>query len=264
MALNNGGAKDLLREDRGKVAILTMNRPEARNALSESMLAALQPELDHIKDDETIHVVVLRAEGPAFCAGHDLKEVSATRSRAYYEWLLAKCTQVMETIKALPQPVIAAVHGIASAAGAQLAATCDMVLASNDARFATPGVNIGLWCSTPMVAVSRSVGQKAAMEMLLTGDAYDAETAQRFGLVNRIVPAASLMDEAMALADKIAAKSRLVVSLGKEAFYRQGEMERSDAYRYAADVMAHNLLKDDAAEGIDAFIQKREPKWRNR
>lgn len=264
MALHNGGANDLLREDRGKVAILTMNRPQARNALSESLLSALQAELDQIKDDAAIHVVVLRGEGPGFCAGHDLREVSATRSRAYYEWLLAKCTQVMETIKALPQPVIAAVHGIATAAGAQLAATCDMVVAADDARFATPGVNIGLWCSTPMVAVSRSVNQKAAMEMLLTGDLYDAETAQRFGLVNRVVPAASLLDEAMALADKIAAKSRLVISLGKEAFYRQGEMDRSDAYRYAADVMTHNLLKEDAAEGIEAFIEKREPKWRNR
>ncbi|MCA8928126.1 MAG: enoyl-CoA hydratase [Alphaproteobacteria bacterium] len=264
MALDNGGARDLLREDRGKVAILTMNRPEARNALSESLLSDLQTELDRIKDDESIHVVVLRGEGPGFCAGHDLKEMMANRSRAYYEWLLEKCTRVMESIKALPQPVIAAVHGIATAAGAQLAATCDMVIASQEARFATPGVNIGTWCSTPMVAVSRSAHQKAAMEMLLTGDLYDAEAAQRFGLVNRVVPATSLMDEALALAEKIAAKSRLVVSLGKEAFYRQGEMEQSDAYQYAAGVMTHNLLKDDASEGIKAFLQKRTPNWTNR
>ena len=263
MALRNSSQQDLLREDHGKVAVLTLNRPDARNALSESLLDALQNSLDQIRDDQAVNVVVLKAAGPGFCAGHDMREVLGNRQRSYYEWLFAKCSQMMSTIKALPQPVIAAVQGAAMGAGAQLAATCDMVIASTEARFATPGVNIGLWCTTPSVAVSRSVGQKAAMEMLLTGDMIDAEAAQRFGLVNRIVPADALFDEAMALAQKIAAKSRLVVSLGKEAFYRQTEMNIADAYTYSAEVMTHNMLKDDAAEGLAAFLDKRQPQWTN-
>jgi enoyl-CoA hydratase/carnithine racemase len=263
MTLRNSTEQDLLREDHGKVAVLTLNRPDARNALSESLLDALQGSLDQIKDDQSIHVVVLQAAGPGFCAGHDMREVLANRERSYYEWLFAKCSKVMASIKALPQPVIAAVQGVAMGAGAQLAATCDMVLASTEAKFATPGVNIGLWCSTPSVAVSRSVGQKAAMEMLLTGDMMDADTAQRFGLVNRVLPADTLYDEAMALAQKIATKSRLVVSLGKEAFYRQSEMNIADAYTYTADVMTHNLLKDDSVEGMSAFLEKRPPAWSN-
>jgi len=264
MALRNSTEQDLLREDHGKVAVLTLNRPDARNALSESLLSALQGSFDQIKDDQSVHVVVLKAAGPGFCAGHDMREVLDNRQRSYYEWLFAQCTKVMTSIKALPQPVIAAVQGAATGAGAQLAATCDMVLASTEAKFATPGVNIGLWCSTPSVAVSRSVGQKAAMEMLLTGDMMDAETAQRFGLVNRVLPADALYDEAMVLAQKIATKSRLVVSLGKEAFYRQTEMNIADAYTYTADVMTHNLLKDDSVEGMSAFLEKRPPEWSNR
>tara|TARA_R110002073_G_scaffold29461_7_gene92762 strand:+ start:1365 stop:2159 length:795 start_codon:yes stop_codon:yes gene_type:complete len=263
MALRNSDAQDLLREDHGKIAVLTLNRPDARNALSESLLASMQTALDDLKDDPAIHVVVLRGEGPGFCSGHDLKELAGSRDASYFESLLARCSKMMTTIKQLPQPVIAAVHGIATAAGAQLVATCDLAIASNDARFATPGTNIGLWCSTPMVAVSRSVSQKAAMEMLLTGDLIDADTAFRFGLINRVVPQKSLMDEVMALAEKLAAKSRLVLGLGKEAFYRQGEMDIADAYAYASDVMVHNMMKKDAVEGIDAFLNKRQPVWSN-
>jgi enoyl-CoA hydratase/carnithine racemase len=264
MVLRNAAAQDLLREDLGKIALLTLNRPEARNALSHSLLAALQANLRDIKDDPNIHVVVLRANGPSFCSGHDLKELLAHPEREFCEELLGQCTATMKAIKDLPQPVIAAVHGVATAAGCQLVATCDLAVASERARFGTPGVNIGLWCSTPMVAVSRSVGPKAAMEMLLTGDLIDADHALRVGLLNRVVPHDSLMDETLALAEKIASKSRLVVGLGKEAFYRQTEMEIADAYSYARDVMVHNMLKDDASEGIGAFVQKRVPVWSNR
>lgn len=263
MALRNDANDILLREDLGKIALLTLNRPEARNALSEDMLAALRKALDDIRDNTEIHVVVLKANGPGFCAGHDIREVMDNHDRDYYDGLFAQCTAMMTAIKELPVPVIGVVQGSAMGAGAQLAATCDLVIASEEARFATPGVNIGLWCSTPSVAVSRSAGQKAAMEMLLTGDMIDAETALRFGLVNRVVPHESLMGEAMALAEKIASRSRLVVGLGKEAFYRQGEMELADAYRYASDVMAHNMMKNDALEGLNAFLQKRQPDWSN-
>ncbi len=217
-----------------------------------------------IRDNTEIHVVVLRANGPGFCAGHDIREVLDNHDRDYYDALFARCSRMMTTIKELPVPVIGAVQGTAMGAGAQLVANCDLVVASDEARFATPGVNIGLWCSTPMVAVSRSVGQKAAMEMLLTGDMIDAETALRFGLVNRVVPHEALMDETMTLAEKIASRSRLVVGLGKEAFYRQSEMELADAYRYASDVMSHNMMKDDALEGLNAFLEKRQPRWSNR
>lgn len=263
MVLRNDAIDVLLREDLGKVAVLTLNRPEARNALSEDMLSSLQNALDEVRDNTSVHVVVLRANGPGFCAGHDIREVLDNHNREYYDALLAQCTAMMTSLKQLPVPVIAAVQGSAMGAGAQLAATCDLVVASEAARFATPGVNIGLWCSTPMVAVSRSVGQKAAMEMLLTGDMIDAEAAQRFGLVNRVVPHDSLMDETMALAEKIASRSRLVVGLGKEAFYRQREMELADAYSYTSDVMAHNMMKDDAVEGLNAFLEKRQPGWTN-
>lgn len=263
MALRNDTNDVLLREDLGKVALLTLNRPEARNALSEEMLSALRAAFADIRDNTGIHVVVLRANGPGFCAGHDIREVLDNHDRDYYDALFAQCTAMMTAIKESPIPVIAAVQGPAMGAGAQLAATCDLVVASEQARFATPGVNIGLWCSTPSVAVSRSVGQKAAMEMLLTGDLIDAETAARFGLVNRVVPHDALLDEALALAGKIAERSRLVVGLGKEAFYRQSEMELADAYRYASDVMSHNMMKNDALEGLNAFLEKREPDWSN-
>ena len=263
MVLRNSMTPELLREDHGKVCVLTLNRPGARNALSDSLLASLQAAFTNIKDDPAIHVVVLNANGPGFCAGHDLKEVLGKEKHGQFEDLFDRCTAVMQAIKQLPQPVIAAVNGVATAAGCQLVATCDLAVASEDALFGTPGVNIGLWCSTPMVAVSRAVNQKAAMEMLLTGDMIDAESAVRHGLVNRVVPHDALMEETMALAERIASKSRLVVGLGKQAFYKQGEMELGDAYAYASKVMTHNMLKADAAEGIGAFVEKRQPIWSN-
>jgi len=253
----------LERADADGVATLTLNRPAARNALSTGLMAALQTELDAIAADRSVRVVVIAANGPAFCAGHDLREVRGSPTRDAYEALFAQCSKLMLSITRLPQPVIARVHATATAAGCQLVATCDLAVAAESARFATPGVNIGLFCSTPMVAVSRNLGRKQVMEMLLTGDMIDAEAAQRFGLVNRVVPHDSLMDETMALAEKIASRSRLVVGLGKEAFYRQREMELADAYSYTSDVMAHNMMKDDAVEGLNAFLEKRQPGWTN-
>ena len=263
MAQTNYDQQYLLRDDIGKIAVLTFNRPEARNSLSIEMMSALQNQLESIAVDQGIHAAILRANGPAFCAGHDLKEVVGNRRRAFYERMMNKCNKLMLTIKRLPQPVIAAVEGVASAAGCQLVATCDLAIASDKSRFALPGVNIGLWCSTPMVAVSRTVSQKAAMELLLTGDLISADEAERIGLVNRVVAHDSARQEAMSLAEKIASRSRMVVGLGKEAFYRQSEMELDDAYTYASEVMIHNLLKDDATEGISAFVGKRAPQWKN-
>ncbi len=251
----------LLRARYGAVALLTMNRPEARNPLSEAMLAALAEALDDIAGDTAVRAVVIRAEGKAFSAGHDLKEVRANPRRDYYDWLLKECAGVMTRLVRLPKPVVAAVEGVATAAGCQLVASCDLAIAGADARFATPGVNIGLFCSTPMVALSRNVAPKHAMEMLLTGEPVDAETAARIGLVNRVVPAGGASAAALELAAQIASKSAMTLRVGKEAFYRQREMGLDDAYAYASDVMARNMMARDAAEGIDAFIQKREPKW---
>ena len=252
----------LLRADRGGVATLTMNRPAARNALSRDLMAALQTELDAIGREPSIHAVVIAGAGPAFCAGHDLKEMRADPRRETYEALFAQCSRLMLTITGLRQPVIARVHGIATAAGCQLVATCDLAIASATARFATPGVNIGLFCSTPMVALSRAVGRKAAMRMLLTGDMIDAETAKAYGLVNEVVSPEELSDAVTALADQIAGKSPMVLAIGKEAFYRQIEMDLAGAYAYASEVMTRNMLKQDAAEGIDAFLEKRQPVWK--
>ncbi len=252
----------LLRQDADGVAHLTLNRPRARNALSRPMIAALQTELDAIAAAPDIRVVVLAGNGPAFCAGHDLKEMQgADYGRAYAEELFAACATLMERIVHLPQPVIARVHGIATAAGAQLVASADLAIAAADARFATPGVNIGLFCSTPMVALSRNVSHKHAMEMLLTGDLIDAPTAERFGLINRAVPVEALDATVAALAAKIAAKSRLTLAVGKEAFYRQAELPLEQAYAYARGVMVDNLQAQDAREGINAFIEKRVPVW---
>lgn len=252
----------VLRSDTGGVATLTLNRPLARNALSIGMLLALSAELQRAAADASVRVVVLAGAGPAFCAGHDLKEIRAENfAGAYTESLFAECTQVMLAIVALPKPVIARVHGVATAAGCQLVASCDLAVAADDARFATPGVNIGLFCSTPMVALSRNVGRKAAMRMLLTGDLIDAEAAIRYGLINEAAPAAELADRTAALAAKIAAKSPLTLAIGKQAFYRQAELPLADAYAYAAAVMVANLAKRDAQEGIDAFIEKRSPVW---
>ena len=259
----------LLREDADDVATLVLNRPQARNSLSEELIAALTDELAAIAADKRVRAVVLAANGPAFCAGHDMKEMTARRSdpdrgRAYFKQLMDACSTMMQAIVRLPKPIIACVQGPASAAGCQLIASCDLAVASSAAKFATPGVNIGLFCSTPMVALSRNVSRKHAMEMLLTGDLIDAEDARRIGLVNRVVPAGSEREAALALARQIASKSALTVKIGKEAFYRQLEMTLADAYRYTADVMVENMLARDAEEGIGAFIDKRPPNWEDR
>jgi enoyl-CoA hydratase/carnithine racemase len=259
----------LLREDRGGIAILTLNRPQARNSLSEALLEALGEALSVIARDRTVRVVVLAANGPAFSAGHDLKELNAHRSgadrgRAYFKHIMGLCSRVMQQIVTLPQPVIASVQATATAAGCQLVASCDLVVASQAAKFATPGVNIGLFCSTPMVALSRNVSRKHAMQMLLTGDLISADEAARIGLVNEVVPAGQERAAAIKLAEKIAAKSTAIVKIGKQAFYRQVEMSLADAYDYASQVMVENMLARDAEEGISAFIEKRDPKWQDR
>jgi enoyl-CoA hydratase/carnithine racemase len=268
-AAASSSALILQREDVGSTAILTLNRPQARNSLSEAMLEALGDALTAIAHDGTVRAVVLAANGPAFSAGHDLKELSrhrsdADRGRAYFKHIMAMCSTVMQQVVALPVPVIAAVEAIATAAGCQLVASCDLAVASRDAKFATPGVNIGLFCSTPMVALSRNVPRKHAMEMLLTGDMISADEAARIGLVNHVVASGAAREQALKLAKKITAKSSLVLKIGKEAFYRQAEMNLADAYNYASEVMVENMLLRDAEEGITAFIEKRDPKWENR
>jgi len=259
----------LQREDKGAVAILTLNRPAARNSLSEALLEALSDALTAIAHDRSVRAVVLAANGPAFCAGHDLKELDARRKdddrgRGFFKHIMGLCSETMQQIVTLPQPVVAAVHSTATAAGCQLVASCDLAIAGHAAKFATPGVNIGLFCSTPMVALSRNVARKHAMEMLLTGELIAAEAAARIGLVNHVVADGHERNEAIKLAEKIAAKSALVVKIGKEAFYRQAEMPLAEAYKYAAEVMVENMLFRDAEEGIGAFIAKREPKWQDR
>jgi enoyl-CoA hydratase/carnithine racemase len=259
----------LLREDIAGIAVLTLNRPHARNSLSEAMLQALGDALTSIADDRAVRAVALAANGPAFSAGHDLKELNARRNdddrgRAYFKHIMKLCSTVMQQIVMLPQPVIAAVHATATAAGCQLVASCDLAVASRAAKFATPGVNIGLFCSTPMVALSRNVPRKHAMEMLLTGDLIEAEDAARIGLVNHVVEPGSEREAALTLARKITAKSAHTLKIGKEAFYRQLEMPLADAYKYASEVMVENMLARDAEEGISAFIEKRQPKWQDR
>jgi enoyl-CoA hydratase/carnithine racemase len=259
----------LSRADAGGIATLTLSRPEARNPLSEALLAALSSELAAIAANSTIRVVIIAAEGPVFCAGHDLKEMSARRvdadrGRAYFADILGRCSRLMQQIVTLPQPVIAAVEGVATAAGCQIVASCDLAVAGADARFCTPGVHIGLFCSTPMVALSRNVSNKHAMEMLLLGEMADAETAQRIGLVNRVTAAGLALEEAQAMAQIIASKSPLTVKTGKQAFYRQRDMTLEEAYAYASDVMLENMLARDAEEGIGAFVEKREPVWEGR
>jgi enoyl-CoA hydratase/carnithine racemase len=259
----------LLRERENDVAMLVLNRPDARNSLSEAMLIALSDALGDIAADRTIRAVVLAANGPAFCAGHDLKELTSRRSdadggRAYFHHIMTTCSDMMQQIVNLPQPIIAAVEGMATAAGCQLVASCDLAVASRQARFATPGVDIGLFCSTPMVALSRNVSRKHAMEMLLMGDAASADDAYRIGLINHVVDAGAEREEALAFARKIAKKSSHIVKIGKECFYRQAEMNLADAYRYASEVMVENLMTRDAEEGLKAFIDKREPKWEDR
>src|SRR5690348_12236616 len=254
----------LLRRDADGIAWLTLNRPAARNALSVALMSALQEALDAIARDSAVKVVVIAANGPGFCAGHDLREMRANPGRQHYQAVFSQCARLMTSVVRLPKPVIARVHGIATAAGCQLVASCDLAVAATDARFATPGVNIGLFCSTPMVALSRAVPRKAAMEMLLTGEMIGAEEAQRLGLVNRVVPADRLDDAVTELARAIAAKSPLVGKIGKEAFYRQAELGLDAAYAYTSEVMVANMMARDAEEGIDAFLEKRAPKWENR
>jgi enoyl-CoA hydratase/carnithine racemase len=251
----------LLRRDADGVAWLTLNRPAARNALSMALMQALVDELAAIEHDASVKVVVIGGAGPAFCAGHDLRELRANPDRGSYQATFAHCSRLMTSIVRLPKPVIARVHGIATAAGCQLVATCDLAVATDTARLATPGVNIGLFCSTPMVALSRAVGRKAAMEMLLTGDLIDAQRAFALGLINRVVPEDRLDAEVAALASQIVGKSPLTLAIGKEAFYRQAEMGLDDAYAFASEVMTRNMLARDATEGIDAFLGKRQPVW---
>jgi len=251
----------LLRADADGVRTLTMNRPRARNALSMELMAALTDALAEAAADPDVRVIVLAAAGPVFCAGHDLRQIMADRDAATCRTLFTTCGRLMTAIVRLAKPVIARVQGVATAAGCQLVASCDLAVAAESARFATPGVSIGLFCSTPMVALSRAVGRKAAMEMLLTGEMVAAAEARRLGLVNRVVPDRELANETAALAARIAARSPLTIALGKQAFHRQIEMPLEDAYAYTAEVMTQNMLSHDAAEGIDAFLSRRDPVW---
>lgn len=255
----------LLRADRADgLTTLTLNRPGQFNSLSEALLSALQKELDAIAADETVRVVVLAGAGKAFCAGHDLKEMRANHSKTYMQGLFKQCAEVMLTLTLtrMPQPVIARVHGIATAAGCQLVSMCDLAVAADVAKFAVSGINVGLFCSTPAVGLARNLGRKAALEMLLTGDFIDAMEARAKGLVNRVVPADALDAEIEALAGSILAKSAVAIRMGKGMFYQQLEMGLADAYAYAGEVMACNMMSEDAGEGIDAFMQKRKPNYK--
>jgi enoyl-CoA hydratase/carnithine racemase len=259
----------LLREDKNGIALLALNRPEARNSLTEGLLEALSAAFSSIRDDRAVRAVVLAANGSAFCAGHDLKELTSHRNdrdrgRAYFETIFEQSGTLTRAIVDLPQPVIAAVQGMATAAGCQLVAACDLVVASEAARFCTPGVDIGLFCSTPAVTLSRKVAPNHAMEMLLTGEPISGARAAEIGLVNRLVPPQRERNEALALAATLASKSSYVQKLGKQAFYRQGEMGLADAFDYANKVMTENMLAHDAEEGIGAFVEKRAPKWEDR
>jgi enoyl-CoA hydratase/carnithine racemase len=249
------------RDDRGVVVTLTLNRPQAFNALSEAMLAALGEAVDTIANDELIRAVVLRAPGKAFCAGHDLKEMRSEPSLEYYQQLFAQCTAVMLSIQRLPVPVIARVHGLATAAGCQLVAMCDLAVASHDARFAVSGINVGLFCATPGVALSRNVPRKAAFEMLVTGEFVSAEEARVLGLVNRVAAPEALDDEVEALVARIVAKPGVAVAMGKALFYRQIEVGIESAYADAGATMACNMMDPSALEGVAAFIEKRPPSW---
>ena len=265
MTLPTAAEALVLRQDQGGVATLTLNRPAQRNALSVALMGALQAELDRLKEDRNVKVVVIAGSGPGFCGGHDLKEMRANPGRQAYEALFSQCSRLMMSIVRLPQPVIARVHAVAAAAGCQLVATCDLAVASESARFAVNGVNIGLFCSTPMVALTRAIPRKPALEMLLTGELVDARTALSYGLVNRVAPDDQLDAAVAELAGKIIAKSPYALKVGKEAFYRQAELGLDDAYAYASEVMTTNMLARDAEAGIDAFIAKRPmPEWQGR
>ena len=254
----------LLRDDSDGITTLTLNRPAQYNALSGEMLDELQHALDAIDRDESVRVLVIAANGKAFCPGHDLKEMRSSEEREFHQALFAKCSKMMLTINQLRQPVIARVNGVATAAGCQLVANCDLAVAAEDARFAVSGINVGLFCSTPAVPLSRNMGRKQALHMLLTGDFISAQTALQYGLVNEVVPAAELESATLSLAQKIIAKSAHAIALGKDMFYKQLPMDLSDAYAYAAERMACNMDSHDAREGIDAFIEKRKPEWKGK
>ena len=259
----------LLREDRDGIALLTLNRPEARNALSGALIEDLLAAFASIRADKSIRAVVLTASGPVFSAGHDLKEMTTHRTdpdkgRAYFHAVFERSAEMMLSIVSLPQPVIACVQGLATAAGCQLVASCDLVVAAETARFSTPGVQIGLFCSAPMVPISRKIASNHIMEMLLTGEPFSARRAYEIGLVNRVVSGGKEREEALTLARTIAQKSSYIIKIGKEAFYQQLDMDLAAAYRYGAAVMAENMLARDAEEGIGAFIEKRAPKWEDR
>jgi len=256
----------LTEERRGAVAILTLNRPKARNSLSLDMIAAVHDAISELGKASDVSAIVLTGAAPAFCAGHDLKEMTAARQdadrgRAFFDRTMRACSAMMQAVVRCPKPVIAAVNGIATAAGCQLVASCDLAVAGASAKFATPGVNIGLFCSTPMVALSRNVSRKDAMEMPLLGEMIEAARAREIGLINRVVPDDAVLPEALAVAQTIASKSPLTVAIGKEAFYRQLEMPLNEAYGYTARIMVENMLARDAEEGIGAFLEKRDPVW---
>jgi enoyl-CoA hydratase/carnithine racemase len=254
----------LLRHDDHGIVTLTLNRPHQYNALSDALLGELQSQLDAISGDPAVRVVIIAGSGRAFCAGHDLKEMRARPDQTYYRDLFGRCSRMMLTITQMPQPVVARVHGVATAAGCQLVATCDLAVATPEARFATSGINVGLFCSTPAVALSHNLSEKRAFEMLMTGDFIDADSALRYGLVNRIVATDELDKAVTDLARRIAGKSAVAVATGKRLFYRQRDLDLSAAYDVAAETMACNMMAEDVGEGIDAFMQKRPPVWKGR
>jgi len=254
LATNYVSESTVLQEHKNGVVTLTLNRPKQYNALSEGMLDTLQEHLDAIGKNEALRLVILQGAGKVFCAGHDLKEMIVNRNETYYQTLFKKCSKMMMTLNQMPQPIIARIHGIATAAGCQLVAACDLAVAADEARFATSGINVGLFCSTPSVPVSRNIPRKQAMELLLTGEFIDSKTALSWGLINRTSPLEKLDEEINKLADSILAKSPTAVSIGKKMFYKQIELNMKDAYAFAGDVMACNMMTEDVAKGIESFI----------
>ncbi len=252
----------ILRENKDGITTLTLNRPNQYNALSSALLSNLQEALDNISTDDTVRVVIIAANGPAFCAGHDLKEMRSSEEKQFHEALFSQCGKLMLTINQMAQPVIARVSGIATAAGCQLVAACDLAIASTESRFAVSGINVGLFCATPAVPLSRNLTRKQAMYMLLSGDFISAEVAKDYGLINDMVAVEELESTCKSLADKIAAKSSLAIKIGKQMFYKQLSMDLPDAYAFAGEKMACNMNSEDAREGIDAFIEKRKPVWK--
>ena len=262
---SNFFSEDLvLRQQKNGIVVLTLNRPKQFNALSEEMLVKLQHELDSIATNEDLRLVILQGAGKVFCAGHDLKEMLIKRNEEYYRTLFLQCSKMMMTLNQMPQPIIAKVHGIATAAGCQLVAACDLAVAAEGTKFATSGINLGLFCSTPAVPVSRNISCKRAMELLLTGEFIDADTALNWGLLNRVAPLEKLDEETQKLADAILSKSSVAVFTGKKMFYKQLEHKMEDAYAYAGAIMAYNMMAEDVSEGVNAFINKRQAVWKGR